>query len=93
MVIDSAGPIHCTPYPDWRLAMFDTLKYTRFLESAGVSREQAEAHVKIIAEIVEGELTTKRDLRELEYRLIIKLSAILGTIMTLTIAITTALTR
>jgi hypothetical protein len=73
--------------------MFDTLKYSRTLEAVGVSREQAEAHIKIIAEIVEDDLTTKQDLKELEYRLIIKLSAILGTIVTLAIAVTAALSK
>lgn len=73
--------------------MFDTLKYSRILEAVGVSRAQAEAHIQIIAEIVEDELTTKQDLRELEYRLIIKLSAILGTIITIAIAVTAALAK
>jgi hypothetical protein len=73
--------------------MFDTLKYSRVLEAAGVARDQAEAHVKIIAEIVEDDLTTKQDLRELEYRLIIKLSAVLGTIVTVAIAVTAALSK
>lgn len=73
--------------------MFDTLKYSRILEAVGISRDQAEAHVKIIAEIVEDDLTTKQDLRELEYRLIIKLSAVLGTIVTVAIAVTAALAK
>lgn len=73
--------------------MFNTLKYSRILEAVGVSREQAEAHIQIIAEIVEDDLATKQDLKELEFRLIIKLSAVLGTIVTLAIAVTTALTK
>ena len=73
--------------------MFDTLKYSRILEAVGVSREQADAHVKIIVEIVEDDLTTKQDLRELEYRLIIKLSAVLGTIVTVAIAVTAVLAK
>lgn len=73
--------------------MFDTLKYSRILEAVGISREQAEAHIKIIAEIVEGELATKQDLKELEYRLIIKLSAVVGTIVTFAIAVTAAIAR
>jgi len=73
--------------------MFDTLKYSKILEAVGVSREQAEAHIKIVAEIVEGELATKQDLKELEYRLIIKLSAVVGAIVTLAIAVTAALTK
>ena len=56
--------------------MFDTLKYSKVLEAAGVARDQAEAHVRIIAEIVEGDLGTKQDLKELEYRLVIKLGAL-----------------
>lgn len=73
--------------------MFDTLKYSRILEATGVSRKQAEAHVNMIAEIVEGDLATKQDLREFEYRLIIKLSAILGTMITVAIAVSIALTK
>lgn len=73
--------------------MFDTLKYSRVLEAAGVARDQAEAHVRIIAEIVEDDLATKQDLKELEFRLIIKLSAILGTMVTIAIAVTAALAK
>ena len=49
--------------------MFNTLRYARVLESAGVSREQAEAHVQIMAEIVEDNLATKEDIRQLEQKL------------------------
>ncbi len=80
--------------------MFDTLRYSKVLEAAGVSRDQAEAHIKIIAEIVEGDLATKEDVRELkdemqklEYRLIIKLSSVVGAIVTLAIAATAAVTK
>ena len=44
--------------------MFNTLKYSRILEATGISREQAEAHVQIMAEIVEDEVATKQDIRE-----------------------------
>jgi hypothetical protein len=73
--------------------MFNTLKYARKLEASGIPREQAEVHVQIIADIVEGDLATKQDLKELEYRLIIKLSAILGTIVTIAIAVSAALAK
>lgn len=87
--------------------MFNTLKYSRILEAVGLSREQAEAHIQIVAEIVEGELATKQDIHEtkqeikalenkmdskfeqMEYRLVIKLTAVLVPIVSLTIAITT----
>lgn len=71
--------------------MFDTLRYSKTLEAVGISREHAEAHIKIIAEIIEGDLATKQDLRELEYRLIIKLSTIMGAMITFAIAITAAI--
>jgi hypothetical protein len=66
----------------------------------GLSREQADAHIKIISEIVEGDLATKQDIKDiktelvqLEYRLIIKLSAAMGAIVTLAIATTAAITK
>lgn len=74
--------------------MFNALRYTKILEEAGLSREQAEAHIQIFTEIVEGDLTTKQDLNyaveklehkmlEMEYRLIIKI----GTILTVAIGV------
>ena len=38
--------------------MFNTLQYAKKLEAVGVSREQAEAHIQIIADIIEGDLAT-----------------------------------
>lgn len=80
--------------------MFNTLKYSKALEATGVSREQAEAHVQMMAEIVEDELATKQDvkdlkneLQQLEYRLIIKMGVLVGTIVTLAIAVTAAITK
>lgn len=82
------------------IALFSTLRYSKALEAVGVSRDQAEAHIKIIAEIVEGDLATKADVRELkdemqklEYRLIIKLGSIIVATITLAIAATAALTK
>jgi len=75
--------------------MFNTLTYAKRLEAAGIPRPQAEAQVQVLAEIVESELATKndikRDLKELEYRLVIKLSAIVGTMITLLGIVTTIL--
>jgi hypothetical protein len=75
------------------MKMFNTLTYAKRLEDAGIPRPQAEAQVQVLAEIVETELATKNDiqhaLKELEYRLIIKLSAIMGTMFTVLGIITT----
>ncbi len=46
--------------------MNNSLKYVKILESTGISREQAEAHVQIVTEITEGDLATKQDLKNLE---------------------------
>ena len=46
--------------------MINALKYTRSLEAVGFSREQAETHVQMISEIVEGDLATKQDLLQTE---------------------------
>jgi hypothetical protein len=64
--------------------MLNTFKYTKQLEEAGFSRDQAEAQLQVIAEIVEGDLATKQDLDyaierlehrmlKMEHRMIIKI--------------------
>lgn len=67
--------------------MFDTLHYTKKLEQAGISREQAEVHIQIMAEIVEGNLATKQDLRDLEQRLFIKTGVLMLTVGTLIVSV------
>lgn len=56
--------------------MFDSLGYAKKLEEVGVPRDQAEAHVRIIADIVEGELVTKSDLTDTENKLRAEISAV-----------------
>lgn len=83
--------------------MNNALKYVKILERTGISREQAETHVQIISEILEGDLVTKQDIKNLdikfetiehkilqsEYRMTIKL----GSIVTLAIAAAAALIK
>ncbi len=91
--------------------MINTLKYAKRLEESGFSRQQAEANIQIIAEIVEDDVATKADLKQLgneigaeikdlkndvmklEYRIIIKLSTIVGAMITLAIAVTAAVAK
>jgi hypothetical protein len=42
--------------------MNNALKYVKILEGTGINREQAEAHVQIISDFLEGDLVTKQDL-------------------------------
>ena len=44
-----------------RLLMNNAIKYVKILESTGVSREQAEAHVQVLTDFLEGDLATKED--------------------------------
>lgn len=60
---------------------FDTLAYARKLESAGFSREQAEAQADALREIIDEKIATKQDLRELELRLKYDLTLRLGGIV------------
>lgn len=67
---------------------FDSLSYAKKLEAAGFTREQAEVQTQAIREVIEDQLATKRDLkdletsleaklRDLEYRLTIRLGAMI----------------
>jgi len=56
---------------------FDTLVYARRLRQAGFSEQQAEVQAEALAAVVAETLATKQDLRELEYRLTLRLGAML----------------
>lgn len=55
---------------------FDTLGYFERLKSAGVPEAQARIQADALRELVDSSLVTKRDLRELEYKLTIRLGGI-----------------
>ena len=55
---------------------FDILAYAKKLKQAGVPEQQAEMHAEALATIVDEKLATKRDLKELEMRLTIRVGAI-----------------
>ena len=69
----------------------DTLDYARKLIDAGVPEKQAEAQARVLAEIVESSLATKRDIKELELKIELKIEQIkssltkwiIGTFLTL----------
>jgi hypothetical protein len=49
--------------------VFNTLLYAKKLEEVVLPRIQAEAHIQIMAEIVEGDLATKQDIKNLDLKL------------------------
>ena len=56
---------------------FDTLAYAKRLRSAGCSEQLAEVQAEALAAVVTENIATKQDLRELEYRLTLRLGAML----------------
>lgn len=48
---------------------FDTLAYAKKLKAVGVPEAQAEIQAEALAEIIEGRLATKQDLKEFEVAL------------------------
>ncbi len=87
--------------------MNNALKYVKILEGAGIVREQAEAHIEIISEILEDDLATKQDIKNLEIKLETSVERLehkmlqaeyrttikLGSIVTLVIAAATAVIK
>lgn len=49
--------------------VFDTHAYVKHLTQVGVPEPQAEVHAEAIASLIESELATKRDLKEMEVTL------------------------
>lgn len=57
------------------------IKILHRLREAGFTEKQAEAQIEIISDYVEHGIATKRDLKELELRIIVKTAAIVGSIV------------
>lgn len=68
---------------------FDTLKYANKLISVGFTKEQAEVQAEAMADLINENLATKRDLKELETNLLLKL----GGMMAASIAIIATLVK
>ncbi|MFQ5454913.1 MAG: DUF1640 domain-containing protein [Nitrospirota bacterium] len=48
---------------------FDTLEYVQKLKAVGVPEKQAEAHAHALSEVIESNLATKDDIKDLKYEL------------------------
>ena len=48
---------------------FDALKYVENLRKAGVPDKQATAQVRVLNEIIDSNLASKRDMKEMEQKL------------------------
>jgi hypothetical protein len=69
--------------------MFDTYTFVKELTEAGMPERQAEVLARSQAILIEEKLATKRDLRELELRLTLRL----GSMMVVAIGIVAALVK
>lgn len=49
--------------------MIDTLKYSKKLEAAGFSRQQAEVQIEMMNDFTQNSFATKQDLKDLEQRI------------------------
>jgi hypothetical protein len=87
--------------------MFNSLKYAKNLEEAGVPRAQAEAHVLLISEFLEMSFVTKQDMallkqdflllrQDLEQKIIQseqRMTIRLGTIVSIAIGVAVTLAK
>ncbi len=81
-------------------SVFDTLAYAKKLKAVGVPDEVAEVQAEALAEIVEERLVTKRNLKELEEKLLNRINELeykmtirLGAMLAASIAVVAALVK
>jgi hypothetical protein len=79
---------------------FDTLLYSKKLIAAGFTSAQAEVQAETLAEVLEDQLATKRDLQEMENSLKrdikemeMRMTIRLGTMLTATVAVVGVLVK
>jgi len=72
---------------------FDTLAYAKKLKAAGFTEQQAEVQAEAIFEMIDEKLATKRDLRELEERLMNKITIRMGSMMIAAVTILAVLIK
>lgn len=68
---------------------FDTLAYAKKLIAAGFTQQQVEVQAEALAGILDDKLSTKQDLRELEYCVLLRVGGMLAA----TIAISVSLVK
>ena len=81
-------------------ALFDTLAYAKKLKAVGVPDEVAEVQAEALAKILEERLATERDLKKLEEKLINRINELeykmtirLGAMLAASIAVVAALVK
>lgn len=75
------------------MLVFDTHAYVKSLQSVGFTEEQAEVQANALKTLVENDLATKQDLKELELRLKHDLTLRLGTMLVVGIGVVATLVK
>lgn len=74
-------------------ALFDTLAYAKKLKNAGFTEEQAEIQAEAIAQIINEQLATQKDIHDLEERLMYKITIRLGSMIVVAVTVLTAIMK
>ena len=72
---------------------FDTHAYVKKLRAVGFSEEQAEVQAETLSSLINDQLATKQDLRELEERLMYRLTLRMGGMMIAAVSIVATVVR
>jgi hypothetical protein len=72
---------------------FDTLGYAKRLRDAGITIDQAEAHAEAARDFVMAELVTRTDLEAALDRLSLRLTARLGGMIAIAVAVLAAIVK
>jgi hypothetical protein len=72
---------------------FDTPAYVKKLRAVGFSEEQAEVQAGTLSTLINDQLATKQDLREMEERLMYRLTLRMGGMMIAAVSIVATVVR
>lgn len=72
---------------------FDTHAYVKKLRAVGFSEEQAEVQAETLSSLINDQLATKQDLRELEERLLYRLTLRMGGMMIAAVSLVAAVIK
>ncbi len=73
--------------------VFDTHAYVKKLKAVGFTEEQAEVQTEVVSVLIDDQLATKQDLKELELQLKHDLTLRLGAMMAASMAIVVAIVK
>ncbi len=70
-----------------KVIIFDTLAYIKKMKEAGFTNKQAEVQAESLRGLLEDQIATKRDLRDLEKGIVIRLGAMIAASIAITVTL------